>query len=225
MLSLVIPAYNEARALPATLDALARQPGDFEIVVVDGGSTDATPEIVRARPAVRLLHATKGRASQMNAGARAARGDWLLFLHADTALPAGILERFEAHCASLGCEAGGFRQRFTGDDWRLRAISWLHNTRCRVTKIFYGDQAMFVRRDLFSRLGGFPEVAMLEDVLFSERLKRATRPVLLDETVLTDSRKFVQHGVVRSFGRVLVILACHELGLGVRARAFFEDVR
>jgi hypothetical protein len=126
---------------------------------------------------------------------------------------------------SLGCEAGGFRQRFTGDDWRLRAISWLHNTRCRVTKIFYGDQAMFVRRDLFRRLGGFPEVTMLEDVLFSEKLKRATRPVLLDETVLTDSRKFVQHGVVRSFGRVLVILACHELGLGVRARAFFEDVR
>jgi glycosyltransferase involved in cell wall biosynthesis len=111
MLSLVIPAYNEARALPATLDALARQRGDREIIVVDGGSSDATRDIVRARPGVRLVQATKGRASQMNAGARAARGDWLLFLHADTALPAGILERFEAQCASLGCEAGAWRPR------------------------------------------------------------------------------------------------------------------
>ena len=74
----------------------------------------------------------------MNAGARAARGEWLLFLHADTLLPEGTLARLEAECAMRGCAAGGFRQRFTGDDWRLRAISWLHNTRCRVTKIFYG---------------------------------------------------------------------------------------
>jgi rSAM/selenodomain-associated transferase 2 len=225
MLSVVIPAYNEARALPATLDHLARQTGDHEVIVVDGGSSDATPDIVRARPGITFLSAPKGRASQMNAGARAARGEWLLFLHADTLLPEGMLARLEAHCAARNCEAGGFRQRFTGDDWRLRAISWLHNTRCRVTKVFYGDQAMFVRRELFWRLGGFPVVTMLEDVLFSEKLKRATHPLLLDESVLTDSRKFVQHGVIRSFGRVLVILACHELGLGVRARTFFEDVR
>ena len=225
MLSVVIPAYNEARALPATLDHLAGQTGDHEIIVVDGGSNDATRDIVRARPEFRLLSAPKGRASQMNAGARAARGDWLLFLHADTLLPDDTLARLETECEKRGCAAGGFRQRFTGDDWRLRAISWLHNTRCRVTKIFYGDQAMFVRRDLFLSLGGFPEVPMLEDVLFSEKLKRATRPVLLDESVLTDSRKFVQRGVVKSFGRVLLILACHRLGFGVGSRAFFEDVR
>ena len=225
MFSVVIPAYNEARALPATLDHLAGQTGNHEIIVVDGGSSDATADIVRAHAGLTLLSAPKGRASQMNAGARAARGDWLLFLHADTLLPGGVLARLEAECATRGCAAGGFRQRFTGDDWRLRAISWLHNTRCRVTRIFYGDQAMFVRRDLFESLGGFPAVAMLEDVLFSEKLKRATRPVLLDDSVLTDSRKFVQRGVVRSFARVLVILACHELKLGVGSRAFFEDVR
>jgi len=127
--------------------------------------------------------------------------------------------------AAGGCEAGGFRQTFTGRDWRLRAISWFHNTRCRYTRIFYGDQALFVRRDLFWRLGGFPVEPILEDVLFGEKLRRVTRPVLLDEHVLTDSRKFVQKGVVKSFARVLLILLCHELRMPMRARAFFDEVR
>lgn len=225
MISIVIPALNEAKALPATLDYLAAQGGDREVIVVDGGSSDATCDIARARPGVQLCSALKGRALQMNAGARAARGDWILFLHADTQLAEGALGRLEALCSSGTCQAGGYRQSFTGDDWRLRAISWFHNTRCRYTRIIYGDQAMFVRRDLFWRLGGFPPEPILEDVLFCEKLRRVTRPVLLDEHVLTDSRKFVQRGVVKSFTRVLLILLCHELRLPMRARAFFDEVR
>jgi rSAM/selenodomain-associated transferase 2 len=224
MISVVIPAYNEAKALPETLRQLARQEGHFEMIVADGGSTDATVEIARAWPGVRVTSARKGRASQMNAGGRLATGDWLLFLHADTALPDGAIARLDA-VSSNAYQAGGFRQRFSGHHWQLRTISWLHNTRCRFTRIFYGDQAFFVRRELFWRLGGFPEVPILEDVLFSEKLKKVTRPILLEDHVVTDSRKFEQRGIVRSFGRVLMILLCHTCRLRVRNRAFFDDVR
>ncbi len=224
MISVIIPAYNEAKALPATLERLAAEAHAHEVIVVDGGSTDATCDVARSFSGLRVASAPKGRALQMNAGARLASGDLLLFLHADTLLPEGALARLDTLCVAGRCVAGGFRHRFTGDDWRLRVISWLHNTRCRVTRIFYGDQAMFVSRTLFWRLGGFPE-RILEDVLFSEKLRRATRPVLLDEYVLTDSRKFVQRGVARSFARVLLILICHRLRLPVAARTFFDDVR
>jgi rSAM/selenodomain-associated transferase 2 len=225
MISVVIPAHNEAKVLPQTLRNLALQEGNFEIIVADGGSSDGTREVARAWPSVQLTSAPKGRASQMNAGARLATGEWLLFLHADTALPPGALRRLDGVDPKSAFQAGGFRQRFTGTHWQLRVISWLHNTRCRFTHVFYGDQAMFVQRALFWRLGGFPERPMLEDVLFSEKLRQVTRPKLLAEYVLTDSRKFEQHGIARSFGRVLVILACHKLKLPMQARRFFDDVR
>lgn len=226
MISVIIPAFNEAKALPATLARLSADAAGHEVIVVDGGSTDATREIAASHPFVRLASASKGRASQMNAGARLAQGDCFLFLHADTLLPPGAIARLDARCASSSAsQSGGFRHRFTGDDWRLDLISWLHNKRCALTRNFYGDQAMFVNRELFWRLGGFPDVSTLEDLLFSERARRATRPVLLDEYVLTDSRKFVQRGIARSFARVVVILACHQLRLPIGARAFFDDVR
>jgi rSAM/selenodomain-associated transferase 2 len=226
VISVIIPAYNEAKALPATLTRLAAEAGDHEIIVVDGGSTDATREIARSCRGVQLVSAPKGRALQMNAGARLARGECLLFLHADTLPPVGALARLDALCAAESrCEAGGFRHRFSGRDWRLGAISWLHNTRCRLTSVFYGDQAMFVSRELFWRLGGFPVEPILEDLLFSEKLKRATRPVLLPDFVIADSRKFEQRGIARSFARVLAILLCHKLRLPIGARAFFDDVR
>ncbi|MFQ5938227.1 MAG: TIGR04283 family arsenosugar biosynthesis glycosyltransferase [Acidiferrobacterales bacterium] len=225
MISVIIPAYNEEIALPTTLEYLLRQAGDVEVIVVDGGSTDRTREIAQAEPRVRLLTAPKGRASQMNAGAANARGEWLLFLHADTLLPEGALYRLTALKAGGTCQAGGFRQRFSDNSWQLRLISWMDNLRSRVTRIIYGDQAMFVRRALFEQLGGFPEQPFLEDIAFCERLKRVTRPVLLDQYVITDSRKFVQMGVWRSLARCAVILFCHGLRLPFVPRTFFADIR
>jgi rSAM/selenodomain-associated transferase 2 len=225
MISIIIPAYNEAKALPHTLSRVLAQPGDQEVIVVDGGSADATREIAQEHPGVCVISAPKGRASQMNAGAATARGEWLLFLHADTLLPEGAIALLNALESNHDCQAGGFRQRFSSNDWRLRLVSWLHNKRCEHTRVIYGDQAMFVRRNLFLRLGGFPETRFLEDVMFSEKLVQATRPVLLEERVVTDARKFIKMGVARSFARVFVIMLCYELGLPIVARAFFSDVR
>ena len=223
MISIIIPVLNEERALPATLQHVFSQTGKFEVIIVDGGSTDSTLDIVRQDSRIQLLSAATGRASQMNAGAQQANGEWLLFLHADTLLPKDALLSIEQ--LSPDIQAGGFRHLFSGRAWSLRLISWLDNLRCRWTRIIYGDQAMFVRRDLFIKLGMFPNEPVMEDVLFSEQLVKVTRPVILGNYVITDSRKFEQEGIWLSFWRVLRILARHELHLPIRTRKFFSNVR
>ena len=223
MISIIIPVLNEERALPATLQRVFNQHGEFEVIVVDGGSADGTADIVARDSRIAWLVEKTGRASQMNAGARAAGGDWLLFLHADTLLLENALQNIEALPADV--QAGGFTHRFSGSARGLRLVSWLHNFRCRRTRVFYGDQAMFVRRSLFFELGAFPDEPMLEDLLFGETLAAVTRPVMLDSVVITDSRKFEQNGVWLSLLRVVLILASHELHLPIPARRFFANVR
>ena len=221
MISIVIPTLNEERALPQTLAHVAAQNAAYEVIVADGGSTDLTQAIARKAPA-QWLHAPRGRGAQMNAGARHAHGDWLLFLHADTHLPCAALSAIEELPPHL--EAGCFHQAFSDAHPLLRAVSWLHNWRCRRTHIMYGDQAMFVRRNVFEALGGFPE-SDLEDVKLSERLRRRCAPVLLPATVTTDARKFLAQGIVRSTIRVVLILLCHRYQLPLMGRRFFDAVR
>ena len=236
MISVVVPVWNEETALPATLRALLAQEGDYEVIAVDGGSTDRTLEILAGygfrRPSPltadssrTVLVAPKGRASQMNVGAKAARGDWLMFLHADTLLPEGALTRLNRLEADVTVQAGGFLHRFSGDDWRLRFISFLDNFRCTRSRTIYGDQALFVRRSLFEQLGGFPQLPFLEDVRFCDRLTRVTRPLLLSPPVVTDARKFVKMGIWRSFVRVLCIILHVEFRFPYCPKVFFQDVR
>jgi rSAM/selenodomain-associated transferase 2 len=238
MVSVVIPVYNEAQALPQTLDLLSRQEGFFEAIVVDGGSQDRTraiaksfgfsdeaQDVVGPNPSRRLLTALKGRASQMNAGAKAANGEWLLFLHADTILPQGAIRRLNEMQPDQAIQAGGFLHQFSGNDWRLSLISFLNNFRCRRSRIIYGDQALFVRRALFEQIGCFPEQPFLEDVAFCERLVKVTTPLLLSPPVITDARKFVKMGIWYSFARVLLIIIHVEFHLPILPRAFFQDIR
>ena len=225
MISVIMPAYNEEQALPATLRALFMQQGDFETIVVDGGSRDRTVEIAHLFSAVQVITASKGRAVQMNAGAKLATGEWLLFLHADTVLPPGAIQRLLDMESDAAVQAGGFMHGFSGDDWRLTAISWLDNFRCIRSRIIYGDQALFVRRALFEQLGGFPNQPILEDIAFCERLITVTTPRLLSPPVVTDARKFLKMGVWRSFVRVLLIILHVEFRLPVLPRSFFQDIR
>ena len=236
MISVVIPAYNEEQVLPGTLQALFAQPGDFETIVVDGNSTDRTLAILdnlefrtssplTPTPSRLVLNSPKGRASQMNAGAKQAIGEWLLFLHADTVLPDGAIQRLNEMESDQAIQAGGFMHQFSGDDWRLRCVSFLDNFRCTRSRIIYGDQALFVRRTLFERLGGFPNQPILEDVVFCERLIRVTKPLLLSPPVITDARKFIKMGIWRSFIRVLLIILHVEFRLPLLPRAFFQDIR
>jgi rSAM/selenodomain-associated transferase 2 len=197
-LSVIIPTLDEAAGIVATLAAL--QPlraAGHEVIVVDGGSRDGTPEAARAH-ADRALAAPRGRANQMNAGADAAAGDVLLFLHADTRLPTGADRTVLDGLAASGASWGRFDVRIEGRSPLLRLVAWLMNYRSRLTGIATGDQAMFVTRAAFAAAGGFPALALMEDVALSKRLKRVSSPLCLRERAVTSGRRWESRGVVRT---------------------------
>jgi rSAM/selenodomain-associated transferase 2 len=204
LISVVIPTLEEAEALPATLSAVLAQEPPFEIVVADGSSGDATCEIAQANGAC-VVEAPRGRAAQMNAGARAASGDVLLFLHADTLLPLGGLRAVREALAPQRRDpkrvAGGcFRLRFDRRGPLLRAYGAC--TRLPWPAVTFGDRAYFARRDAFEAVGGFPSVPVFEDLLFFEALSRwsrreGARLAYLPERVVTSARRFDEHGAAR----------------------------
>lgn len=224
MISIIVPVLNEAKILAAALGELLEQEGRFEVIVVDGGSTDGSHEVAQQAAGARCILSGKGRGTQMNAGAVAARGELFLFLHVDTRLPPGAIQALQT-AADAGLQAGAFRHSFADADWRLRLISSGHNLQCRLTRIYYGDHAIFVRRDVFERVRGFPEVPLLEDVIFCQRLRSVVRATLLPQVVTTDARRFRQRGVWRTTGRALLILARHALGLTPGDRRSWDEVR
>jgi len=194
-LSIIIPVLNEGEAIAAALDALAvlRALG-AEVIVVDGGSRDAT--IQRARPrADRVILAPRGRALQMNAGAKKAAGDVLLFLHADTNLPPDADHVVLSGLERSGHAWGRFDVKIEGRSPVLRVIAWLMNIRSRLTGIATGDQAMFVRRAAFQAAGGCPAIPLMEDIALCKRLKRVSRPLCLRERVTSSGRRWETHGV------------------------------
>jgi rSAM/selenodomain-associated transferase 2 len=197
-LSIIIPVLNEGDHIVAALDALAslRTLGS-EIMVVDGGSVDDTAAL--ATPlADRVVTSTRGRARQMNAGAAVANGDVLLFLHADTRLPADADRLVLEGLAQSQRTWGRFDVSIDGAHPLLPVIAAAMNARSRLTGITTGDQAMFVRREAFQAVGGFPDIALMEDITLARALKRVSRPVCLRARVTTSGRRWEQRGVLRT---------------------------
>jgi rSAM/selenodomain-associated transferase 2 len=192
--AIVVPTLNEEEALSRTLPpALAAAD---ELVVSDGGSADRTVEVAR-RLGARVVAGSAGRGRQLNRGAAATAAEVLLFLHADTTLPAGGLDAVRRAIAG-GAAGGAFLMRFDTDRPLLRLGAWLINQRTRAARLPLGDQAHFVTRDAFDRLGGYRDWAILEDLDFAWRLRRHGRTAILRPRVTTGARRFVELGVVRT---------------------------
>jgi rSAM/selenodomain-associated transferase 2 len=197
-LSIIIPTLNEAEAIGGSLAALQplRARG-CEVIVADGGSADETVALARPQ-ADAVVRSGPGRARQQNAGAAAANGEVLLFLHADTRLPADADVLIADGLRRTGRGWGRFDVRLTGRHPLLRVIERMMGIRSRLSGIATGDQAIFVRRDWLRAVGGFPEVPLMEDVALSKALKRLGPPLCLRETVTTSSRRWEQRGVWRT---------------------------
>ncbi|HEU4884156.1 MAG TPA: TIGR04283 family arsenosugar biosynthesis glycosyltransferase [Longimicrobium sp.] len=211
-ISIIIPALNEAVGIADALRPLQplRARG-HEVMVVDGGSADATMEI--ARPlADRVLASPPGRARQQNAGAEAATGDVLLFLHADTLLPSDADRLVLDGLMRSGRGWGRFDVRLSGRRAALRMVERMMNLRSRATGIATGDQAIFVRAEWFRRAGGFPQIPLMEDVALSTALRRLGRPLCLRGPVLTSSRRWEDRGVLRTILLMWRLRAEYALG-------------
>ena len=195
-LSIIVPTLNEAVHLADAL-AHARTDGVDEIIVVDGGSTDATCAVARAHADL-VIAAPRGRSAQMNAGAARATGDILLFLHADTLLPSGFAAAVQTACDAPGVVGGRFDVELEPSSPLLRLTGRLINGRSRLSRIATGDQAIFIRRDLFVRLGGYAPIPLMEDLDLSRRMKRAGRIACLRQRVITSSRRWRRNGVLRT---------------------------
>jgi rSAM/selenodomain-associated transferase 2 len=224
LVSVIIPTLNEESALAATLER-ARQPAVREIIVVDGGSTDAT-RAVAARRADVVGSARRGRAAQMNAGAERARGDILLFLHADTSVPNGFAEAVIAACAAPDVIGGRFDVDLQPSSSLIRLTGELMNQRSRLTRIATGDQAIFIRRDVFAQLGGYADIPLMEDIDLSRRMKRAGRIACLRQRVTTSARRWQKHGVIKTILTMWTLRALYFCGASpARLLRVYGDAR
>jgi rSAM/selenodomain-associated transferase 2 len=196
-IAIVVPVFNEALAVPRLLTHVASSKvtanQDFELVFVDGGSTDNTTALIQDA-GLRVISSPKGRAWQMNAGAAQTTGDVLLFLHADTQLPANALAEIKSTLAENMCW-GRFDVRIAGKPWMLGVVSRMMSWRSRLTGIATGDQAMFMTRIAFQKIGGFPEQALMEDIEASRRLCQLSRPACIASPVITSGRRWESKGV------------------------------
>jgi rSAM/selenodomain-associated transferase 2 len=219
-LSIVIPVLNEQAYIAATLTRLARDFGDCEIVVVDGGSTDGTVETATTtiaaelgRPTVRVIRGPRGRARQMNTGAAHATGDVLWFVHADTRIDPTAEQQIRAALVDPAVVGGGLTLRFDRAGPALRYLAWTSNQRARRLHWIFGDQAMFVRREVFHAIGGFPGLPIMEDLEASRRLAHQGQLVVLAATCTASARRFDQHGTWRMLVFMQWLKALHFAGV------------
>ena len=217
-ISIIVPAYNEAAVIADLLRALAsyRSRG-HEVIVVDGGSEDDTA--ATAAPwADRVLTAPRGRARQMNAGALAAQGEVLWFVHADSGVPQDA-DALIGSAREQGAAWGWFDVRLSGAHPALRMVEWMMNRRARLSRVATGDQGLFVSRALFQAVGGFADIELMEDVELSKRLRRHARPVCIRAPLVTSSRRWERDGILRTILLMWRLRLAYALGARPNALA------
>ena len=220
-ISVIIPALNEETHIGETLACL-RGADIFEVIVADGGSSDGTAEIAEAMGAI-TLRAPRGRATQQNFGAERAMGELLLFLHADTVLPPDFASQIRSTLARPGTSAGAFRFRLDACGWRMTLVERMVALRCALLSLPYGDQAIFVTRKAFRRVGGFRNLAAMEDFDFIRRLQRIGRVRLARSAAITSARRWIDGGLLRTTLLHQACLVGYHLGVRPELLASLRD--
>jgi len=215
-ISVIIPVWREQASINRLLGHLLTEQGGFarQLIVVDGEATGTTLSAIADRQRVIGITAAAGRARQMNAGAALAKGELLLFLHADTLLPPGAPENIRRLMAGTGCAAGAFSLGVDSRRWAYRLIAWAASWRSRLSRVPYGDQAIFMRRSYFVELGGFADISLMEDVELMRRIKRrGGRVVILPSSVTTSVRRWERQGIILHTLRNWLLVSLYYLGV------------
>ncbi len=223
MISVIIPILNEAKILDETLSRLQPELANHELIIVDGGSTDESVNI--AEKYGRVVASQRGRARQLNAGASAATADILLFLHADVWLEPGALDAVETTLSS-GYVGGGFLQKIDRKNILYRLIEVTADMRGKYLKVFYGDSGIFVRRDIFQRIGGFPDVPIMEELGFSKQLRRLGKTRMVKPHIHISARRWEANGIIRTTLKNWYITALYYCGFSLeRLARIYQDIR
>ncbi|MEH1829460.1 MAG: TIGR04283 family arsenosugar biosynthesis glycosyltransferase [Nostoc sp.] len=210
-ISIIIPAINEAGNIKKAI-ATTQGSINIEVIVVDGGSSDDTVAIAQSLN-VKVISSSPSRAVQMNAGAVAASGEILLFLHADTRLPTGFDEMIRTALQQPGTVAGAFKLRIDASLLSLRWVEWGVNVRSHFYQMPYGDQAIFLTKEVFQQIGSFPELPIMEDFELMRRLKRIGRIVIIPTPVVTSARRWLQKGVLKTTLLNQIVITAYLLGI------------
>ncbi|MFW9881698.1 MAG: TIGR04283 family arsenosugar biosynthesis glycosyltransferase [Candidatus Thorarchaeota archaeon] len=227
MISIITPILNESRNIKPYLENINSLDGDFELILVDGGSTDGTISAVNRykksfNRKIKLIQTSKGRGKQMNSGAKIAKGKILLFLHVDCVPEKSSIPIIEKEIDSQNIIGGGMTQVFPNPDNFLRLSSNFGNLRTRITKIFFGDYGIFIRKDIFEKIGGYDDIIFLEDVELSKKAKKFGKLKLLDLKLLTSPRRYQCHGRIKT--TVISALAVLLNSVGIRPEVFTKFI-
>jgi rSAM/selenodomain-associated transferase 2 len=228
MISIVIPTYNESREIGGMLTKLSQVISAYdEVIVVDGFSEDDTREKVSSFGSVRLFSSKRGRAVQMNLGAEKANNNYILFLHADTLVNSACLSKLKKEIASNSVEWGWFSIRLNSPRLVFRIIEMGANLRASLTKTPLGDHGIFVRKDLFERVCGFPEIYLMEDIEFIKRIKLVSKKGIRIKTpVYTSVRRFEDSGILKTFFIMWLLRILYYLGVSSATLAkYYRNIR
>ena len=223
MISVIIPVLNEEKILENTLVQLQPELEGHELIVVDGGSTDNTFSI--AEKYGKVISSERGRAKQLNAGGNAANGDILIFLHADIWLEKGAFKAVESTLSS-GFVGGGFLQKIDGKNYLYRVIETTADMRGKYLKVFYGDSGIFIRRVDFQRIGGFPDVPIMEEMGFSKELRRLGKTTMINPHIHISARRWERNGIVRTTAKNWLITLFYYMGFSLdRLAKLYRNIR